>query len=217
MQLIESKSLHFVNPYVQRMSQQDQWVYTEERAKSQRGLWQKDQRPLHVEIGTGNGFHFAHYATQNPNVQLIGFEIKFKTLVQTIERARGLGADNVQMIKGDARLLSQYFTANEVDKVMVHFPDPWPKRRQQKNRLMNEVFFKELAYILKPGGSLEFKTDHPGYFQFAAYHAARSPLIMTHYSEDLHRSFKAADNFVTGFETFFLKKKQSIYSFTLQK
>lgn len=217
MQLIESNPPHFVNPYVQRMSQQNEWVFTEDRAKTQRGFWQKKQQPLHVEIGTGNGFHFAHYSTQHPQVQLVGFEIKFKTLVQTIERARGLGADNVRMIKGDARSLGKYFAPNEVDKVMVHFPDPWPKRRQQKNRLMNGDFFRELTVVLKPGGCLEFKTDHPGYFQFAAFHAARSPLTMTHYTEDLHRSFKAANNFVTGFETFFLKKNQCIYSFTLHK
>jgi tRNA (guanine-N7-)-methyltransferase len=221
MQLIESRTYHFVNPYIRRMELQEEWVYDEEKAQSFRGQWATHLAgkscPLHVEIGTGNGFHFAHYAETQPNVALVGFEIKFKTAVQSIERTRATGATQVRMLKADARKLSQYFSPEEVEKVIIHFPDPWPKRRQQKNRLMNKNFFKELEVVLTPGGTLEFKTDHFGYFQFAARHAAESNLVMTHYTEDLHHSFLSAQNFVTAFEALFLKKGQRIFSFTLQK
>lgn len=221
MQLVESRAYNFVNPYIRQMELQQEWVYVENEAKSLRGRWSqevcKDVRPVHVEIGTGNGFHFSHYAETHPHVAFLGFEIKFKTLVQSIERARSTGAVHARMIKGDARKLSDYFLPEEVEKVMIHFPDPWPKRRQQKNRLMNQEFFHELQLILKTGGRLEFKTDHYGYFRFAARHAAESGLQMIHYTEDLHHSFISEQNFVTAFEALFLKKGQSIYSFTLQK
>lgn len=221
MQLVESKTPHFVNPYIRRMELQEDWVYDEQKAQQWRGQWALRLAgapcPVHVEIGTGNGFHFAHYAETQPGVAFVGFEIKFKTAVQSIERARATGASQIRMLKADARLLSQYFAPQEVEKVMVHFPDPWPKRRQQKNRLLNSVFFKELEIVLKSGGILEFKTDHFGYFQFAARHAAESNLVMTHYTEDLHHSFISQQNFVTAFEALFLKKGQRIFSFTLQK
>jgi tRNA (guanine-N7-)-methyltransferase len=203
------------------MKLHEDWAYSEKDAQKNRGQWALHvagaQVPVHVEIGTGNGAHFAHYAETCPNVSLLGFEIKFKTLVQSIERARSSGAIHARMIKADARKLSDYFAPSEVEKVMVHFPDPWPKRRQQKNRLMNQNFFKELEIVLKPGGTLEFKTDHYGYFLFAARNASASSLRLVHYTEDLHHSFVAEKNFVTAFEALFLKKGQSIYSFTLQK
>ncbi len=211
----------FVNPYIRRMELQEDWVYSDETAKKNRGKWAQvvtgREVPVHVEIGTGNGFHFAHYAQTRPDVAFLGFEIKFKTLVQSIERAIDSGAKSARMIKGDASILSDYFAPQEVEKVIVHFPDPWPKRRQQKNRLLKLNFFRELETVLKTGGELEFKTDHYGYFLFAAREAMKSNLTLIHYTEDLHHSFIADENFVTAFEALFLKKGQSIFSFKLRK
>ena len=212
---------YFINPYIQRMELQDDWVFSEDVAKETRGQWAQkitsEASAVHVEIGTGNGFHFAEYAKTRAEVAFLGFEIKYKTLVQSIERARDFGAVRARMIKADARKLSDYFGPQEVEKVIVHFPDPWPKRRQQKNRLLNKAFFRELEVVLKTGGEFEFKTDHYGYFLFAARNAAESQLTIIHYTEDLHHSFVAGENFVTAFEAFFLKKGQSIFSFKLRK
>ncbi len=211
----------FNNPYIRRMELQDDWVFSDEVARKSRGTWTQvipnANNAVHVEIGTGNGFHFAEYAKIHSDVAFLGFEIKFKTLVQSIERARDFGAQRARMIKADARRLSDFFAPEEVEKVIVHFPDPWPKRRQQKNRLLNKAFFRELEIVLKSGGEFEFKTDHFGYFLFAARNAAESQLTMVHYTEDLHHSFVAEDNFVTAFEALFLKKGQRIFSFKLRR
>lgn len=220
MQLIESKKKpRFVNPYIRRMDVQGDWVFEENAAKNKKGCWlpANSPTPLHVEIGTGNGAHFASYAQKHPDIFLLGFEIKFKTLVQSIERARDLGASHCRMIKGDARCLTDYFSENEVEKIMIHFPDPWPKRRQQKNRLLQAEFYQQVERVLKVGGSLEFKTDHYEYFQFATREVAKSSLVLSHFTEDLHHSFRSTDNFITGFESLFLKKGQPIYSFCLRK
>ena len=229
MQLVESntkpipgaRAPYFINPYIRRMELQDDWVISEEAAIESRGQWSQKiankKNEVHVEIGTGNGFHFAEYAKNQPDVAFLGFEIKYKTLVQSIERARDFGAVRARMIKADARKLSDYFAPQEVTKVIVHFPDPWPKRRQQKNRLLNKAFFRELETVLKSGGEFEFKTDHYGYFLFAARNAAESQLTLVHYTEDLHHSFVSHENFVTAFEALFLRKGQSIFSFKLRK
>jgi tRNA (guanine-N7-)-methyltransferase len=221
MQLNSVVPSHFINPYISLMDIQSEWVFEQESAQLLKSQWQKkvfqSSQPLHVEIGTGNGFHFAHYAETNPEVCFLGFEIKFKTTVQSIERARGLGATNARMIKGDARKLTNYFADREVQKIMIHFPDPWPKRRQQKNRLMSSLFLKEMEQVLSPGGVVEFKTDHFGYFKHATRCAAESNLTLEFYTEDLHHSFISESNYVTLFEGFFLRKSQPIYSFILRK
>jgi tRNA (guanine-N7-)-methyltransferase len=210
-----------INPYVGLIEDYSPWVFMEEQARLLRGEWKNlvfnSPRPLDVEIGTGNGFHFSHYAETHPERSLVGFEIKFKTVVQSIARARRGNCENVKMVKGDASKLSEYFAENEVQKIIVHFPDPWPKPRQQKNRLLNREFFREAYRVLAPGGTLEFKTDHFGYFQSATQQVAGAELMMDFYTEDLHHSFKSHENFVTQFESLFLRKNQPIFFFSLKK
>ncbi len=211
----------FINPYIQKMGDYDQWVLTEPRAKSLPSQWSsqvfQNQNPLHVEIGTGNGTHFAHYAQSNPDVSLVGFEIKFKTLVQSISRTRSHDCVNARMVLGSVKLLTEYFAPNEVEKIIIHFPDPWPKKRQQKNRLISTDFLNSAHTVLKPGGVLEFKTDHHEYFLTATSRIRQSPFTLLGYTEDLHRSVWAQANFKTQFESLFLNKRQRICYFSLRK
>jgi tRNA (guanine-N7-)-methyltransferase len=210
-----------INPYVELIEDYSPWVFMEEQARLLREEWKnlvfQTPHPVDVEIGTGNGFHFSHYAETNPQRSVVGFEIKFKTVVQSIARARREGCENVRMIKGDAQRLTEYFGEKEVSKIIVHFPDPWPKPRQQKNRLLNRDFFREAHKVLAPGGVVEFKTDHFGYFQWATKEAAHAELLLDFYTEDLHHSFKSHENFVTQFESLFLRKNQPIFFFSLKK
>lgn len=215
------KDVKRINPYVDMMEDYSAWVLHEAQAREAKENWKnsifKSSAPVDVEIGTGNGFHFAHYAKSQPERSVVGFEIKFKTLVQSIARARREGCENARMIKGNAQKLSEYFSPGEVQKIMIHFPDPWPKVRQQKNRLMNRDFFKDAYKVLPVGGEIQIKTDHLGYFKFAAHEATHSPLLMDYYTEDLHHSFKSEENFVTQFESLFLRKGQPIFYFSLKK
>lgn len=215
------KDVKRINPYVDMMEDYSAWVLHEAQAREAKENWKnsifQSPAPVDVEIGTGNGFHFAHYAKSQPDRSVVGFEIKFKTVVQSIARARREGCENARMIKGDAQRLSSYFSPGEVQKIMIHFPDPWPKIRQQKNRLMNREFFKDAYKILPLGGEIQIKTDHLGYFKFAAHEATYSDFIMDYYTEDLHNSFKSDENFVTQFESLFLRKGQPIFYFSLKK
>jgi tRNA (guanine-N7-)-methyltransferase len=211
----------FVNPYIRKMDEYKGWILPEDLAKNSKGKWKSEvfstERPLHIEIGTGNGIHFAHYAKENPEVALVGFEIKFKTLVQSISRARSYDCQNAKMVLGPVKTLTEYFGDNEAEKIIIHFPDPWPKVRQQKNRLFSEKFVKSAFEILKPGGVLEFKTDHFGYFLAARAQIAKTNFQLISYSEDLHQSPWASQNFKTQFEDLFLKKGQPIFYFALKK
>ena len=133
-----------------------------------------ESQTLDLEIGTGNGYHFADFAKKNPESCLLGIELKYKPLVQTIRRCLRQGSENCRMLRYDAGAVAEIFAENEIDDVYIHHPDPWPKKRHLKNRLIQESFLKDLSKVMKPGKILEFKTDHYGYFQWATLCFAKS-------------------------------------------
>ncbi|MCB0376879.1 MAG: tRNA (guanosine(46)-N7)-methyltransferase TrmB [Bdellovibrionales bacterium] len=198
------------------------WSF-DESALDNRGQWRSavfqcpEHVPLDLEIGTGNGTHFAHLTETHPERCLVGLELKYKTLVQSIRRSLRAGCKNGRMAKIGAEQISELFAPEEINNVYIHFPDPWPKKRQQKNRLIQEKFLKDLYMAMKPGGEVEFKTDHYGYFLWAVSKFRSSPFIIEFFTEDLHRSFRKDKNFVTHFESLFLHKRQPIFCCILKK
>lgn len=197
-------------------------IFEEQEAKSFKGRWRElwgadQQTPLDLEIGTGNGFHFAHYAEKNPDRLFVGIEIKFKPMVQAIKRTQVFSAKNVKIIRGDADNLPELFAENELNKVIIHHPDPWPKRKQQKNRLIQEAFLLKLYPLMKSGETVEFKTDHEGYFKWAVDKFAKSQFKLQSYTEDLHNSLWQNENYVTHFEKMFIAKGQPIYFSRIKK
>ena len=211
------------NPYVELMySEFKDWSF-DEKALENKGLWRSqvfqcpEQTALDLEIGTGNGTHFAHYTKENPDRCILGLELKFKTLVQSIRRSVSAGCVNGRMARVEAEKITELFDPEEINNVFIHFPDPWPKKRHFKNRLIQEKFLNDLYSVMKKEGVVEFKTDHYGYFRWAASFFKTSPFEIIFYTEDLHNSFRAEKNFVTQFEAVFLQKKQPIYGCLLKK
>lgn len=198
-------------------------AYNEERAVALRGKWRSDafkvgrEHPLDLEIGTGNGFHFTHLAKSNPQRSVLGLELKFKPLIQSIRRARAAGAVNCAIARYDASLLQHVFEEGELDNVYIHFPDPWSKKRQWKHRLIQTEFLDVLFSLMRPGSVLEFKTDNLDYFEWAAerFHASR--FKVTRETRDLHQSEWAEENFVTHFESIFLSQGLKINYARLEK
>ena len=205
------------NPYVELMyGEFAGWTFAED-ASQYRGQWRQQafavnrSCPLDLEIGPGNGFHFAEHARKYPDRQLIGLELKYKPLVQSIRRCLRSGANNARMLRWDAKHLSEVFAPGEIDNVIIHHPDPWPKRRHAKNRLIDSEFLLQLHQVMKSGATVEFKTDHYDYFVAATRQFATHPFEIIFYSEDLHHSLRQKQNFVTQFEKIFLQKNQPIF------
>ena len=198
------------------------WSF-DENATEKKGLWRsevfacEDDRPVDLEIGTGNGTHFAQLSEKNSERMLIGMELKFKTLVQSIRRSLRAGCTNARMIRYRAEKIKELFADQEINNVYIHFPDPWPKKRHNKNRLIQTEFLEDLYDIMKPGALVEFKTDDYDYFKWAIRYMNKSPFIIQFLTEDLHNSFRKDKNFVTHFESLFLQKQQPIYCCLLKK
>ena len=192
------------------------WAFDEERVLALKGRWREEfgvaaGAPLDLEIGTGNGTHFAHYASRSPERNVVGLELKYKPLIQTIRRCRRLDLTNARVARYNAVLVHDLFSEGEIDNVLIHFPDPWERERQQKHRLIQDHFLARLYAIQKAGGVLDFKTDSRDYFLWAMQCFARSPYKRIAYTENLHNSEWATENFVTHFENIFLRKGLPIH------
>ncbi len=199
------------NPYVLKLRQAHAHsILEEEKALTLKGKWNaeifKNQNPIDIEIGTGNGFFFAHQSFQSPDRNLLGFEIKYKCAYQTIRRTDALGLANAKVVRFHATLLDTIFETNELNNVYIFFPDPWPKKKHHKNRLIQEDLLKNLYNRQKPGSFLEFKTDNVEYFNWTVDRIKKSPYEVTRLTYDLHNSEWNPENFQTHFEKLWTRK-----------
>jgi tRNA (guanine-N7-)-methyltransferase len=212
-----TKNLRRPTEYVQQLNGEfSQWAFNEERAPLNKGQWRKefgvsDASPLDLEIGTGNGYFFAHLAQKNSDRSLVGIELKFKPLIQSIRRALKTGAKNARILRYDAARVEDIFAAGELNNVYIHHPDPWLKKRQWKHRLIQKEFLDELYAVMRPGSFVDFKTDSRDYFEWAVPLFKESKFQLTRETWDLHNSEWAGENFITAFETIFLKQGQAIH------
>ena len=120
-----------------------------------------------LEIGFGGGEHLLWQAQKNPAVSLIGcepFEDGVIKVLDVIERER---IGNIRLHMGDARDVLRWLPEASIDRAFVLFPDPWPKRKHQKRRLVNTSTLALLARALKPGAELRFGTDIGDYARSA--------------------------------------------------
>lgn len=171
-----------------------------------------ENHALDLEIGTGNGLHFAHRAINQPQRLLVGLELKYKPLIQAIRRALRAGAVNARMARYNAVYLDDIFAPDELNDVFIHFPDPWAKTEgHKKHRLIQDHFLERLYRLQKKGGAVFFKTDSRDYFDWAVEHFKQSSYQLVDECYDLHNSQFANDNFITHFESLFLKQGLPIY------
>lgn len=120
-----------------------------------------DQASLELEIGGGRGAFAIERLTHQPNVYLLGFEVrrKWATIVDRKLSAIGLGARG-RVFAEDARYaLPRLVPSSCVDTVFLHFPDPWWKKRHEKRLVINDIVQNEIERLLKPHGELFIQTD----------------------------------------------------------
>lgn len=123
-----------------------------------------------VEIGFGRGEHLAGYAKNNPDTACIGCEPFINGVARLLKYIDEDNIPNIRILHGDARLLLQNIPDETLDKVFILFPDPWPKARHHKKRIINNSMLAELYRVVKKGGSIEIATDHVEYGQWIDEH-----------------------------------------------
>ncbi len=120
--------------------------------------------PVVLEIGFGNGEALFTSAANHPEIDHLGIEVHepgIGHLLMLLERA---DLDNVRVIARDAvEILDRQLDDSTIDVARIFFPDPWPKKRHHKRRLLQASFIAALARVLKPGGLLHLATDWENY------------------------------------------------------
>lgn len=120
--------------------------------------------PLTLEIGFGNGAALRTLAQAEPEHDFIGVEVHRPGVGRLLREAHAADLDNLRVINHDAvEVLESMLPAASLDRVLVYFPDPWPKKRHHKRRLIRPDFVPIVARALKPGGRLELATDWENY------------------------------------------------------
>jgi len=120
--------------------------------------------PLALEIGFGMGHGLLAYAGAHPETNCIGAEVYRPGIGALVTSLVREGIDNVRIFEGDARiLLRERLPERSLDEVMIYFPDPWPKKRHHKRRLVEPGFVSLIASRLAPDGRLLLATDWEAY------------------------------------------------------
>ncbi len=128
--------------------------------------WFGRTAPLVLEIGSGMGESTASMALEAPQLDHLAVEVYQPGLAQLLLRIERAGITNLRLLRGDAfPVLREHVNENSLHAVRIYFPDPWPKRRHHKRRLVNPELVSLVASRLEPGSTLHLATDWEPYAQ----------------------------------------------------
>lgn len=128
-----------------------------------------NNNPLSLEIGCGIGDFIIQIARRHPERNFIAIDIFNQGCRQTCSRIESSGLTNILMMRIEARyLMCQYLGKESLQAIYINCPDPWPKKRQRKRRLLNQNFLDLALYCLQDHGELNFCTDFTDYGESAA-------------------------------------------------
>ncbi len=122
--------------------------------------------PVEVELGSGDGSFLVAWAREHPERDFLGVERLLGRIRKLDRKAQRAGLTNVRGLRIEAAYCLEYLLPVEgAEAIHVYFPDPWPKRRHRKNRLVGERFPGLAAGVLVPGGRVHLRTDDADYFE----------------------------------------------------
>ncbi len=159
-----------------------------------------------LEVGFGDGRFTAELAKAHPEWLILGAEVSAASVLRAYRRLKREGIGNVRLYHGQGPFaLRNLVPPGSLRRVIVNFPDPWPKKRHQRKRLLQEGFFRRLSTRLMGGGDLLLTTDHEEYFRFALEEAKRSGLYRVEVKEppEAHLRTKYALKWKEAGRTFF--------------
>jgi len=131
-------------------------------AQPWRGRWAEHfgrEAPLHVEIGSGNGFFLRDMALRHHDWNWVGIEIRYKRTHMCATKLVRAGVTNARIVRYHAAYLDDLFVPGSIAGMYVNHPDPWSREREQENRLISRWFMEDVARLHAPDGWLRVKSD----------------------------------------------------------
>jgi tRNA (guanine-N7-)-methyltransferase len=160
--------------------------------------WFAASQPLELELGCGDGSFLKHYAAAHPERNFIGVE-RLKGRLNKLDRAgRRGGMENLALLRFEASYLMRYLLpAGGFRAIHVYFPDPWPKKRHRRHRLINPEFTELATRLLSPAGLVILRTDDLDYYdqmlevfgEAKAFQPAEAPSEQTQIRTDFETQF----------------------------
>lgn len=140
-------------------------------------LFSDPVREVWLEIGFGGGEHLAAQAERNPDIGFIGCEPFINGVASLLKHHEERQLTNVRVYDDDVRHLLGLMADESLDRIFILFPDPWPKSRHHRRRIVKPETIVEFARLLKPGGELRFASDHADYVAWALRHLLNNPCL----------------------------------------
>ena len=176
-------------------------AYRVEDPASLKGNWRSrkaDAQALWVEVGCGKGKFTAQTAQANPDVLLVAVERCREAMVVAMEKAQAMGLTNVLFIDMDVAEIESIFAPEEIDRLFINFPDPWPRKKNAKRRLTHRGFLDKYCRVVRTGGEFHFKTDNADLFAFSEEEFAACGLEVKNLTYNLHEN--GIVGIMTGYE-----------------
>lgn len=157
-------------------------------------------QPLEVELGCGDASFLAGYARRNPQINFIGVERLLGRIQKLDKKGRRLGLQNTRGVRIESAYFLEYLLPpNCATALHIYFPDPWPKKKHARHRLINEQFPALARRALAPGGIVFLRTDDHDYFHqmnevFGAateFEKVETPSTLAEITTDFEREFNA--------------------------
>jgi tRNA (guanine-N7-)-methyltransferase len=210
-----------INPFVRSHREWGRTLLTATEAWENRRAWSArfgEDRPLHVEIGSGNGFFLRELARRNPSWNVLGIEIRYKRVVLCAKKIDGAGLENALIARYHAAYLDDLFAPGSLAGLYVNHPDPWPKIRHEKNRLISRWFLEDVVRLLAPGGVFRLKSDFADNIGRVPKLLDGLPLEITGRSDDVITGTAPwPDDIETNYQKKFRLKGEPVYAIELRR
>lgn len=165
------------------------------------GLFDAEVGQLWLEIGFGGGEHVSAQARANPAVGIMASEVFVEGVAKCLSDIEEMSLTNVRLWDEDVRELITLLPDGCLDRVFILFPDPWPKKRHHKRRIIQSDFLDEITRVLKPGAALRFATDVRSYADDALLRFLQHPALEWQANRADDWRVAPEDHFTTRYET----------------
>jgi len=155
-------------------------------------------QPVRLEYCSGNGSWIIERAKNDPHSNWLAIEKQFCRARLIWAKAKNLGLNNLAVALAEGQELTErYLPTASVEEIYVNFPDPWPKRRHGKHRIIKPAFVNELARIIKPNGFATLVTDDEDYSKIMIEEMQKNPIFISHFGPPYYT--EASSDYGTSF------------------
>lgn len=179
---------------------------------------QSDNKVI-LELGCGKGEYSLALAEKNPEYKYLALDIQGERLWHGAKIAQAKKLDNLLFVRFQADFLEKIFLKASIDEIWITFPDPYPRKKQAKKRLVSAQFLKKYQIMLKNKGLIHLKTDDKKLFNFAIKSAKEQNFKISKKIVDIYKqkNLKSELRIKTYFEEKHLLNKKKIHYLKIQK